>query len=93
MTKLKMQNKKHLFVRVFLSLMERLGGGLLVALGFVITLATVFAFQSLSSAPADSGFQSAEAPIFSDGNAGNGVFSQATDSLEAISNKLSDLIN
>ena len=79
-----MTNTRKKLTRPFLFLFEKLGGGLLVALGFVITLATVFAFQTLSTSPSTAGFQSGDTPLLSDGNAGNGTFDQSTDSLEAI---------
>ena len=79
-----MTNTRKKLTRPFLFLFEKLGGGLLVALGFVITLATVFAFQTLSTSPSTAGFQSGDTPLLSDGNAGNGAFDQSTDSLEAI---------
>jgi len=83
MTKIKKQ-----LIRPFQLLFKKLGGGLLVALGFVITLATVFAFQAISTSPGTAGFQSGELPLFGDGDAGNGIFDQSTDSLEAISDAI-----
>ena len=62
---------------------------LLIIITFAVIAPTTIAFQSLSTTPGDAGFQSAGAYMLSKDD--NATFDRATDSLEAISEKLDNI--
>lgn len=67
--------------KLFLKLAEKLSAGLVIGLGIAIAVSTVVAFQSLSTTPSDSGFQSAGSPLFT---RTGGTYDRETNSLEAL---------
>lgn len=67
--------------KLALAVVEKLSTGLIIGLGVAIAITTVVAFQSLSTTPSDSGFQSGATPMLTKTG---GTFDRDTDSLEAI---------
>ncbi|MFH1375684.1 MAG: hypothetical protein ABIH35_03380, partial [Patescibacteria group bacterium] len=66
--------------KLALAVVEKLSTGLIIGLGVAIAITTVVAFQSLSTTPSDSGFQSGATPMLTKTG---GTFDRDTDSLEA----------
>lgn len=67
--------------KLFLTVAEKLSAGLVIGLGIAIAITTVVAFQSLTTTPSDSGFQSAGSPLFT---RTGGTYDRETNSLEVL---------
>lgn len=67
--------------KLALATAEKLSTGLIIGLGIAIAVTTVVAFQSLSTTPSDSGFQSGGTPMLT---RTGGTYDRETNSLEVL---------